>query len=64
MRFKYYAPAVRREDYRLWETRLFLRRMHGNSCRTLIETLLNDNAIDGFDAAYILKLLAGSFEDE
>ena len=64
MRFKYYMPAVREEEYKVWETRQFVQRMHGNSCRLLIETLLSDHAFERSDIRYILKLLGDALEDD
>ena len=64
MRFKYYRPVVREDDYKIWETRQFVQRLHGNSCRLLIETLLNDHAFEVSDIQYILQLLTQALDDE
>lgn len=60
MRFKYYVPAVKEEDYRRLETRQFIGRVYGNSCRLLVETLLSENILNSSELREILRM----FSDE
>ena len=57
MRFKYYVPAISEEDYRQKETRIFLERLHGNSFKSLIATLIDSNTVDSSDLKEIEEML-------
>ncbi len=65
MRFKYYLPVISEEDYRRKETRTFLERLHHNSFKSLIATLIDTEAIDASELEEIEEMLrkAGSKND-
>jgi len=65
-RLKYYTPAVREEAYRIRETKSFLKRLHGNSFKSLVLSLIDGEAIDENDLEEIEAMLreAGAKNDE
>lgn len=65
MRFKYYIPLVQEDVYRSQETKTFLERLHGNSFKSLIATLINSKTIDASDIDEIEEMLrkAGNKDD-
>ncbi|MGE4485771.1 MAG: BlaI/MecI/CopY family transcriptional regulator [Oscillospiraceae bacterium] len=56
-RLKYYSPAVREEEYRIKETKSFLKKLHGNSFKSLVLSLIDGDAIDGDDLEEIETML-------
>jgi len=57
MRFKYYVPAISEADYRNKETKTFLERLHGNSFKSLIATLIDSKAASSSELAEIEEML-------
>ena len=62
MRFKYYLPVISEEDYRQKETKTFLERLHGNSFKSLVATLIDSNAADSAELEEIEELLRKAVE--
>ena len=56
-RYHYYYPLVCEEDYRAQETKTFLERFYGNSYRSLIATLVNDDIIHEDDIDEITEII-------
>lgn len=53
----YYVPIVRKDEYRLKETKTFIERLYGNSLPSLVATLIHSETIDEADIAEIAEML-------
>lgn len=49
MRFKYYSPLIGETEYRDSETKSFLERLHKNSYKSLLASLVSTNSISEKD---------------
>lgn len=65
MRFKYYVPLIEEKVYRNKETKTFLERLHGNSFKSLIATLIDSKSISESELKEIEDMLrkAGNKND-
>ena len=56
-RLKYYYPLIRKDEYSIKESKSFLRKLHGNSFKSLVVSLIDGDAIDDADLAEIEEML-------
>ena len=64
-RLKYYSPLIGENVYRSQETKTFLERLHGNSWRNLLMTLVSNHEMNESDLDEIAEIIrrAGSKDD-
>ncbi len=56
-RLKYYTPIISEEAYRSQETSTFLERLHGNSWKSLLMTLVRNHEMSESDLAEIAEII-------
>ncbi len=56
-RFNFYKAIIREDIYRKNETQSFIERIHGNSYKKLIATLVESKTIDGNDIDEIVDII-------
>lgn len=56
-RLKYYTSIISEEAYRSQETKTFLERLHGNSWRSLLMTLVSNHEMSESDLAEIAEII-------
>lgn len=53
----YFLPLVKKEEYRMKETKTFIERLYGNSLPSLVATLIHSDTIDDADLEEIAQML-------
>lgn len=56
-RLKYYYPLVEETDYRIKETKSFLKKLHNNSFQSLVLSLIDGDVIDEKDLKELEAML-------
>lgn len=62
-RLKFYTPVVSEASYREKETRTFLQRLHGNSYKSLLATLVQSHEINEEDIDEIAEIIRKAGKD-